>query len=122
MKQIDHPTTMSLWPIFLVAAAFLLMAAAVFLFSVSIWVGIGISWVAFGILCYCVILRYFPPTPLVDDALPGDYLPGRPHSVRDVPLMVVTLIFIGVFAPFFLIGCCYAKKRGHNKSQAKDAT
>ena len=66
---------------------------------------IALVWLFVGLICYAVILRFFPPTPLIDDRpreVTAKHEEPRPFSVRDLPQMVIFLIPIFVILPILL--------------------
>jgi hypothetical protein len=116
MIQIEHSKTKNLWPLLLMAVMFLLLAGGSFLCAFSVWIGIVLTWIACGLLCWFVILRYYPPTPLVDSTLSvgAPPSPSRPFSIRDIPSMVLWLIPIALVAPFGLVFFYWARNRHHD--------
>src|SRR5580700_12025623 len=95
----------SLWPLHVTAAVLLLMSGGFFYFGVNVWASIAVAWLGCGLFCWIVILRFYRPTPLIDDTIPPSTQPdpGKPFSIRDVPTMVLMLTLISAFAPFMLI-------------------
>jgi hypothetical protein len=84
----------------------------------STWVVISLIWFVTGLICWAVILRFFPPIPLIDprsrDSIAEKQVP-RPFSVRDLPVMVMLSVPIAAFSPPLLIAfiCIQICKRGH---------
>ncbi len=86
----------------------------------SAFITIVIIWLVGGLLCWAVIVRFFPPTPLIGPDLPESTEPGgKPFSVRDVPMMVVCLIPLSVIAPFLLAGILLPRARRHGSGGTK---
>jgi hypothetical protein len=114
MTPIVNPSTKSLWPFFLVALCFLLIADSLFYFAVSAWFSTPVAWLGCGLLCYTIILRFYPPTPLIDDTMQQSASPhpSRPFSVRDVPAMVLFLVPTVVISPVLLVILTWHKGRG----------
>ena len=79
--------------------------------SMNTWIIIALAWLVMGLLCYAVILRFFPPTPLPGrarkDGIVGTEKP-RPFSIRHLPQIVIGVIPIALISPFLLfVLVCY---------------
>jgi hypothetical protein len=70
------------------------------------WIIIALAWLVIGLLCYAVILRFFPPTPILDrvrqDRIVGT-VRSRHFSIRHLPQIVIGVIPIALLSPFFLL-------------------
>jgi hypothetical protein len=70
------------------------------------WVIIALAWLVVGLLCYAVILRFFPPMPLLvrsrRDRVVEKGTPRR-FSIRHLPQVVISVIPIAVLSPFLLL-------------------
>jgi hypothetical protein len=70
------------------------------------WVIIVLAWLVVGLLCYAVILRFFPPKPLLVRSqrirVVGKGMPRR-FSIRDLPQIVISVIPIAALSPFLLL-------------------
>ena len=82
---------------------------------------IALVWFVVGLLCWLVILRFFPPTPLVDPR-PIDFVSTaekpRPFSIRDVPGLALFAIPIAMLSPPLLL-FLLCRKLGHKSSDSK---
>jgi hypothetical protein len=80
--------------------------------GMSTWMIIALVWFVVGLLCWAVILRFFPPTPLVDprprDVAAKEQKP-RPFSIRDVPVMALFSIPIAALSPPLLLSLFWHK-------------
>jgi hypothetical protein len=105
MDQIGHPSLKSLWPLLMVESVLLLAVGILFYDGVNVWFSISVTWLAFGLFCYIIILRLFPPTPLIRDTVdttPSSEQEGRSTSIRDLPLIILILVPTAVVAPGLL--------------------
>jgi hypothetical protein len=117
MTPIEYPSWKSLWPLLLVESVLVLVAGSLFYFGASAWLSIPVAWLVFGLFCYLVILRFYPPTPLIDDTIrSSDFsVPPKPFSVRDAPLTPLTilaLIPLAVASPLLLAVLLWHRNRG----------
>src|SRR5260370_25551675 len=80
----------------------------------STWMIIAVVWLALGLLCYAAILRFFPPTPLIDARFrepAEEEEKSRLFSIRDLPRMAVLLIPTALISPLLLCGLLCSKLR-----------
>jgi hypothetical protein len=81
------------------------------------WVIVGLVWFVVGLPCWVAILRFFPPTPLIDPrprSCAEDQEP-RPFSIRDVPVRALFSVPMAVLSPpllLFLLCHKAAKEKG----------
>jgi len=70
------------------------------------WLIIALAWLVVGLLCYALILRFFPPTPLLvpsrRDRVLEKGMPRR-FSTHHLPQIVVSVIPIAAVSPFLLL-------------------
>ena len=108
-----------LWPLFWFSAVLLSLAVVAFLYSLGIWVSFALAWVAFGLLCWVVVLRYFSPTPHINETVaPASEPPSKLFELRDTPAMVVLLIPISLISPFLLAFLSIRAQKRHERRKA----
>lgn len=81
----------------------------------SFWIISALVWLAIGVLCYLMILRFFPPTPLIDDTRPETELRSRPFSLRNVPQLIF-LVPTLLISPLLLFALACARLLKSKKS------
>ena len=81
----------------------------------STWIIIALVWFVVGLICWAVILRFFPPTPKIDPRQRGsvaDEPKGRSFSIRDVAGMALAAVPIAALAPpLLIIMLCHRMRR-----------
>src|SRR5438045_3016436 len=114
MTPIVYPSLKSLWPLLFVEVILVLVAGSLFYFAASAWLSIPVAWLVLGLFCYIIILRFYPPTPLIDDTIRSSdsSVPPRPFSVRDVPAMILFLIPAALASPLLLAVFLWNRNRG----------
>jgi hypothetical protein len=85
------------------------------------WIIIALVWFVVGLLCWAVILRFFPPSPLIDPRLrhgPGDGIP-RPFSLRDVPTIALCSVPVAALSPPLLLFLLWHRVGRHKGTGSK---